>query len=386
MKYYVILLCFCLCCILEKKNIYAQTDPLQEAKQGIVEIYSGFTVDDGTFYKMKHASGFVICNQDSNTYVITNGSSLKSSEEEKKSYCKVNNISTENISFEDVFQVVVKGDITVGATILTESKNENYCILQVEKSINEKIPLKLGISEKQKIGDTIYTMGFGENAGGDDEGTNRHTEFSAIDVEINEGKLQDTEANQTGMFYLQHSGVIHEGNSGGPILNAEGYVVGMNDMKFNNEASMVYYSLPIDDIREVLNNFDISYGSIEQDHLIEQLYTEIKKDKEKINDGKYKKNSKRQLQQTIQEIEASLNSGELQSEEVQNIIAQLQEAEGQLQLKMKTSRKLMIVLLIVIVILTAWLVKLALWIRKNKKNNLFSVSYTHLTLPTICSV
>jgi S1-C subfamily serine protease len=297
------LFCFlCINCLFLGVSVHAQEeDPINQAKQGIVEIYSGFTVDNGKFYQMQNASGFVICNDVNRAYIVTNYNTVKNSNKKKKKYCKKNNISTDGyVSLTDTIKVVVKGDVTVDATILTESKNENYCILQVDSSISERVALKLGTAKELVTGDSVYALGFAENAGADDEESNRHTEFSATDVEIREGKIQDTGANQNGILYLQHSALLSKGNTGGPILNTEGYVVGLNNTAISDDDTATYYSLPIDEIREILDNFQVNYESIDGDQSMSSFQELVDECTALVNDSSYKTKSKEALQTALE--------------------------------------------------------------------------------------
>lgn len=270
----IFLMCFlCMICCGRTVTVNAQPDPVNEAKQGVVEVYSGFTDDKGVFHKLQNASGFVIQNQEDSAFVITTYNTLKNSEEVKKEYCKKHKIAMDGYSFNDTVQVVVKGDVTVPAAILNESEKQNFSILQIEESINERKALKLGTAEGLTTGDVVYALGFSDDAGENDDVVNRHTEFSALDVEVVEGHVQDSGANRDGILHLQHSAVISEGNTGGPLLNKDGYVVGLNNVVLNEEDFTAFYSLPIDEIREILDNFNIRYDSKEQ----EASFNDLKK-------------------------------------------------------------------------------------------------------------
>ena len=88
-KYYFFKTILCVylmffCFLVGKKTVNAQDNLIEDAKQGVVEIFSGFTTNDNTFYKMKHASGFLISNEEDNTYVVTSYDDLKNSEKEKE--------------------------------------------------------------------------------------------------------------------------------------------------------------------------------------------------------------------------------------------------------------------------------------------------------------
>lgn len=240
-------------------NLMAKSDPIQEAKSGIVKIYSGFIMDD-KFYLMKHINGFLVNNRADEAYVVTADDMLTNSKKEIQAYCKENDIKYEDGNYQNSIQIVVKGDVKEEAEVVAESKKENFAILRVNEGINEKTSLKLGDRQSIVVGDTVYALGFDRNAKEGD----KYTEFSALDVKIEEGSIQDTGTKQEGVFYIQHSVEITDGNYGGPILTQDGYVVGLNDIHFNDEKQGIYCSLPIDEVREILDNYGIDYENNEK--------------------------------------------------------------------------------------------------------------------------
>ena len=342
-------------------SVYAEEDLISETKQGIVEVYSGFYSEDGVFYPMKHASGFLISNGDSQAYIATVYSALKNTEKQKKSYCKKHGISYENNMLNNSIQIVIKGDVMVEASVMTESEKENYSILQVSSSIAEKTPVTFASNKTLMIGDTVYALGFAEDAGEDDDLMNRHTEFSAMDVKVEVGAVQDTGANKEGVLYIQHSALLNKGNTGGVLLNEDGYVVGLNSIMFNEDSAGVYYSLPIDNIRQILDNFQISYQSIDKMDVL-QKYTELlEESKQMLEDKRYKESSKENLREVISKAE-NINLDENTDQEELNVISeQLIKERSLLKLKMKTTRKIVIALGIVIIFLGIWMIKLIAW-------------------------
>lgn len=353
---------------------YAKEDLVNEAKKSIVEIYSGFTTNDETFHKLKHASGFVIGNESDRAYVITTYDTLKSSEKKKKKYCKKKNISVENQTLNDAIYVVVKGDVTARAEIVTASEKENYAILQIAGGISERIPVKLDTTENVVTGDTVYSLGFAEDAGENDESTDRHTEFTDMDVEIIEGKIQDSRSNQGGILYLQHSAKISEGNTGGPLLNEDGYVIGVNTASLNEEGTFIFYSLPMDGIQEILDNFQVIYESKSSDEIIQQYRLLLEECKSLAVDKTYKSKSKQKLSEVLQSIE-SIDVNEMGKEQMKEKIQLLEDAKEELRLKMSVTRKLIFFLAFVIVVLLFWLIGLLIW-KINWKRRVKSISVT----------
>lgn len=234
-------------------------DPVSDAKKGIVEIYSGFTDQEGAFHRMKYGSGFLVCNDEKGTVIVTNHSILESSRQEKEEYCAANGIAMENEQMMDVVRIVVRDDVTVEAAVVADSEEWNFSILSAGQVVGEKVPLELGDNSRLMVGDVVYALGYPDNP--------ENLGFTAADAEIYQGNIQDKEAGQAGKSYLQHSARVSEGNAGGPLLDADGYVVGINCKEYSKAGSGRQFSIPVNAVSEVLDNFGIGYDSREEDEL-----------------------------------------------------------------------------------------------------------------------
>ena len=181
---------------------------------------------------------------------------------------------------------------------------------------------------------TVYAMGF------EDDAAANGAEFTAVDVSVREGTIQNVESRQEGEIYQQHSAIISSGNSGGPLLNEAGYVIGMNNSLKSREEEGLYFSFPINEIREVLDNYDIDYYSIQRataEKEMDSLYVEGKK---KYKSGKFKKSSLAEL-----ELETSIEK---------------------LREKMPIKEKVMIGLGILNILLLIWFLCIFFGYRKEK--------------------
>ena len=272
---------------------YASEDRLAEAKNGIVEIMSGFTDSKGEFYCVKSGSGFVIDNTEGETYLLTTNYCAVVTDQEKTDFCAGKGLEIDLTNVQNRVKVIVKDDVTSEASIVAQSAEGDYCVLRTSSVINEKNSLRLGNSDELTTGMTVYAMGF------EDDAAANGAEFTAVDVSVREGTIQNVESRQEGEIYQQHSAIISSGNSGGPLLNEAGYVIGMNNSLKSREEEGLYFSFPINEIREVLDNYDIDYYSIQRataEKEMDSLYVEGKK---KYKSGKFKKSSLAELENAM---------------------------------------------------------------------------------------
>lgn len=125
------------------------------------------------------------------------------------------------------FQVQLYDGTVVDATLVGADDFQDVAVLKLELEEGESVPgtVSFGDSDTVRAGDTVVAIGspFGEY-------TNTVTSgiVNAVDRSLD-----------TGLGYalpnlLQHDADIYPGNSGGPLLNAAGEVIGMNVAKAVN--------------------------------------------------------------------------------------------------------------------------------------------------------
>lgn len=341
---------------------FAKEDAIETAKNGIVEIYSGLTGQNGVFHRMKNASGVLISNQEDNIYIITTFHSIAISKKEEKKFYSDNKIKKDNRNYSQSIYAVVKNDVLSEVEVVAESETQDFCILRTDGVLKEKSALKLGNSSDLSTGKVVYTFGFPENAI-----ENPYAKFSASEVEIHEGKIQDPAAKASETAYLQHSAVVMSGNSGGALIDEKGYVVGMNNAALSNANEQVYYSLPIDDIKAILNNYGIAYESKDRDTALGLLVVEYKKCAGLIKKKDYKASSLEILQQAMQSAASVIEENTYDIEKIKSAEQSLKNAEEKLVKKTTKMRMISYILAAVLAVLLVWLVRLLIWNRNHKK-------------------
>lgn len=154
-------------------------------------------------------------------------------------------------------EIAILGDVKEPATITRESAEADYAILNINTELTTKTPLVLSDSDKIEQTQEVYALGFPAVVTDLQSHTN-YTAYVAEDVTVTKGTVSKTNYvfNDGGNTRLiQHSANISEGNSGGPLVNANGAVVGINRGSFDN----FYYAIEINQIRELLDTLAIAY-------------------------------------------------------------------------------------------------------------------------------
>ncbi len=176
-------------------------------------------------------TGFVYKKDDDKGYILTN-------------YHVVNG-STK-------LKVVLSNDKTVDAKYLGGDQYLDVAVISVDKDDILKVA-KLGSSKKSVLGDTVFTVG--SPVGDEYRGTVTRGILSGKDrlvtVSVNGG------ADDYVMKLLQTDAAMNPGNSGGPLCNHNGEVIGMNSLKLvKNEVEGMGFAIPIEDILAHIEAFE----------------------------------------------------------------------------------------------------------------------------------
>ncbi|HEX8763019.1 MAG TPA: trypsin-like peptidase domain-containing protein [Candidatus Saccharimonadales bacterium] len=123
-------------------------------------------------------------------------------------------------------------------------------------------PAKIGDSSKVIVGDTVIAIG---NALGQFQNTVTSGIISGHGRSIEAGGESDgsTESLQN---LFQTDAAINQGNSGGPLVNLEGEVIGINTAIAAGDAQNIGFAIPINDVKGVIANV-IEKGKLERPYL-----------------------------------------------------------------------------------------------------------------------
>lgn len=111
----------------------------------------------------------------------------------------------------------------------------------------------LGSSENLKIGQAVYAIG--NPIGFEFQRTVTAGIVSAINRTI---KLEEKQGNEIKATYMddliQTDATINQGNSGGPLINVSGEIVGINTVKITS-AEGIGFAVPIDVVKPIINSY-----------------------------------------------------------------------------------------------------------------------------------
>lgn len=201
-----------------------------------VGITTELVQENGFGYRVRGAaagSGFVVS---ADGYIVTN-------------YHVIKGATSIQVAF-------LNGDTYDAALVGGEAEND-IAVLKIEAS--GLAPVQLGDSDTLVVGETVYTIG---NPLGELTWTLTDGLVSAKDRKVT------TSEGET-MNMLQTNTAINSGNSGGPLFNAYGEVVGITSAKLSNSSGSstaasiegLGFAIPINDVREMIEDI-ITHGYV----------------------------------------------------------------------------------------------------------------------------
>jgi S1-C subfamily serine protease len=164
----------------------------------------------------------------------------------------------------DQFTVTFSDGTTVDATLVGKDVFADVAVLQVELKSGGKLPgvATIGDSAGVASGETVIAIGspYGELTNTVSEGivgaTGRTLPSSAGTYDLTD--------------LIQHDAAIYPGNSGGPLLNLAGQVIGINVATLQDtqtgQASGIGFAISIDSVRDLITGI-IQNGSVDRPYL-----------------------------------------------------------------------------------------------------------------------
>ena len=221
----------------EKKENKEAVDVIEKATSNVVGISKVKNVGSSIFLKdstskLGLGTGVVVTD---NGYILTNAHVSG----EKYSTCYVTLESGETFTGN-----VVWSDVNIDLSILKIScKNMKYAVL--------------GDSDNIRVGEKVYAIG--NPIGFEFERTVTSGIISAVNRTI---KIEEDEDVSYMSNLIQTDATINLGNSGGPLINIDGEVIGINTIKISS-AEGIGFAVPINVVKPIIESF-IQTGTFEQ--------------------------------------------------------------------------------------------------------------------------
>ena len=149
----------------------------------------------------------------------------------------------------DIIVVVPGYDIPIDATLVGTDVQTDIAVLKLDEQGEEFPYVTLGDSDMLQVGELVVAIG---NPLGRLQGTVTVGVVSALDRQINN--------NGYTLDLLQTDASINSGNSGGPLINSFGEVIGVTNAKISTGEGLGF-AIPISDVADEIQSI-INYGYV----------------------------------------------------------------------------------------------------------------------------
>ena len=153
------------------------------------------------------------------------------------------------------YQVVLADESTWEAKLVGSAPHKDLAVLKVEAPADALKPLALGTSSDLLVGQNVSAIG---NPFGLDQSLTRGV-ISALGREI-------TSRMRTTIYdVIQTDAAVNPGNSGGPLLDSAGRLVGVNTAIFSPSgvSAGISFAIPVDTVRRVVPDL-IAFGRVQK--------------------------------------------------------------------------------------------------------------------------
>lgn len=177
--------------------------------------------------------------------LIASGSGFVYKKTEKDAYILTNNHVVEGATS---INVTFSNDTMSSTTVVGKDKDSDIAVLLISHEKVIKVA-KIGDSTKLKIGDVLFAVG--APSGSNFRGTVTKGIVSSSERFLN---IKTTFTKNLIMKVIQTDAPVNPGNSGGPLVNINGEVIGITSLKSGGEEKVegIAFAIPINDVLKYL--------------------------------------------------------------------------------------------------------------------------------------
>ena len=253
----------------------ADSNPaVAEARNGVIQVRVYYIDDMGKEWPLQNGSGFLLGTASGATTLITNYHVVSFDEAERNALNEYFAEMGINVNFHNSnelnveVRVAVKRDVEIVATYVNGSEDIDFAILELAQPIYDRAPLKVRGSSELTATQQVYALGFPAVQSWVEDDSVYTTEDVTVTGGIINKLHQINEIN-----YVSHSAKTSEGNSGGPLVDSTGAVVGVNTISYGEYVPDSFGSIAIDEVASILDMLGIPYEKADPTPVIEDTPT-----------------------------------------------------------------------------------------------------------------
>ncbi len=155
-------------------------------------------------------------------------------------------------------KVTLADHTTLDAELTGAAETQDIAVLQVHAPASKMVPIAVGTSRDLKVGQKTFAIG-------DPYGLDQTLTAGIVSAL---GRTIDTGPGKTLEQVIQTDAAVNPGNSGGPLLDSAGRLIGMNTAIYSQSGSNagIGFAIPVDTINRIVPQI-IAHGRVERPSL-----------------------------------------------------------------------------------------------------------------------
>ena len=225
----------------------------QAAKDAIMLVQLEYVDETNTVHVLKNGTGFLFGDGSGEAqYIITCNHVISLTAKQDKQVKEIFGVDSKD-QLDLRYEVVIQGDNKMSAEVISELRETkaDWAVLKLANPIKRKtLPFNLN-----GIGETagVYALGFPDIPSKIDASQKYDPQgVTVIGGSVTKATYSDTKYN-----FIQHDATLSEGMSGGPLIDTEGNVVGINAYGVGEKG--YYYALNIKEVAKILDTLGYVY-------------------------------------------------------------------------------------------------------------------------------
>lgn len=242
-------LCMVFSAIAQTGAVTTADEKVDEVKNSILQVVMTYQPDDSSYAVWSSGTCFLINSTTaiSCAHIFDPSINTDLAKKMAEAYGPDHVFDTKNVKS---YQILVNGGVPVNASLRKINKSADYSVIKLDETV-ARPTVTLGFSKDLKITQQIYTLGFPSTVANLQDSRTYTTEQVTIT-----GSTVSNISTTNGVDYITHNANISNGNSGGPLVDESGRVIGINLYKTNDD---YFLAAAIDQVAALLDDLDIEY-------------------------------------------------------------------------------------------------------------------------------
>lgn len=230
-----------------------------DVQSGVAVVYSAFSGEDNAEYDSGWGTGFFVGSTKSDAeYIVTNYHVIATYINYGEGELTAVNTNNGAVIGRTIIKVYFDSNTYIEAYPVEYDEKKDIAVLKLEKPTPLRHALKVCVPEKNMIGHDLWAVGYPGLA--ENIFVKRTDSWGSDDATVTKGVISGLPTKSgSGVSLVQTDAVIQHGNSGGPLVNDNGCVIGISTMYLSDDGETTFYGINVKELLPILDRNSIAY-------------------------------------------------------------------------------------------------------------------------------